>query len=147
MSSQLSATLSSIVRTVTGHALEDRDVHKHDSSSVLFQFHSKFWGTSMAVEESEWLTQKSVSDLVESDGDRMDVDNQIDPGCYMLDIGIQDIPLQNIWIRTDYIRVFDYVQQYYDGVRVQNIAPAIIITGQPGIGNSLVASSSWPTYY
>jgi hypothetical protein len=108
VSSQVSVTgLSSIVFTLSGHTLEN--VHKHNSSTS--QFHSEFLGMSMAVEESKWRsTQQSVSTL-ESDGYRMDID-QINPGCYMLDIGIQRLPFkfQTIWIRTEYIRIYDNVQ-------------------------------------
>ena len=126
MSLQVSATgLSSIVTSLTGLVLEDPDVRKHDSNSSLFQFHSKFWGTSMAKDTV----------FRESNGDGMDVDDKIDPGAYMLGIGIQGLPFQKIWIRTEYIRLFDYIQQCHDHVRTQNLAPAVVITGQPGIGD------------
>ena len=64
--------------------------------------------------------------------------------CYMLDIGIDELRYQKIWIRTEYLRIFNYVQELSDHDWVHNLAPAIVIAGQPGIGESFVAS--WPTY-
>ena len=141
-----SPQVSTIVRIPSGSAMEQWTIL--EKSEPFAQFHSKFWATSMAVEESEWRsTQTPVTDIESElkDSDRMDVDDEIDPGCYMLDIGIDGLPYPKIWIRAEYIHVFAYLQQYYDQERTHNLVPSVVITGQPGIGESFVASS--PTYY
>jgi len=133
-----------------------------DNDESLALFHAKFWGKGMAIEEEEWSsTQPPVADIGselkgteldgerpigkavdgKTDGDRTDLDSDdIIAGCYMLDIGIDDFPFPKIWVRADYIRIFDYLQAYYDWPRAHDIAPAVVITGQPGIGESLLAS-------
>ena len=140
-SPSVSTTLSSIVRirgNRTAEILEDSD--------PLALLHSKFWGTSMEVEERNW--RNTVTDTqapAAGVGDGMDVDEKIqDPGCYMVNIGIDSFRFQKFWVRLEYIRIFDYVQAYFDKERVHNIAPAVVITGQPGIGESFVAS--WFTF-
>jgi hypothetical protein len=35
----------------------------------------------------------------------MDPDDDIIPGCYIIDIGIEGLDLSKIWIRADYIRI------------------------------------------
>jgi len=92
----------------------------------------------MAVEESEWCsTQTPVADI--------ESELETNPGCYMLDIGIEGLPFPKIWIRAEYIRIFAYLEYHYNHKRAHNLAPSVVMTGQPGIGESLVAS--WPTYY
>ena len=99
----------------------------------------------MAVEEKEWLsTQQPASDKAgELEG--IGLDDDIIPGCYVLDLGIAGLPFAKIWIRAEYIRIFNYLQAYYDRPRMNNLAPAVVITGQPGIGESLLAL--WATCY
>jgi len=118
----------------------------------------------MAVEEKEWLnTQPPVSykggelegkdldrgketmDRAEMWDDLTDLDDDVIPGCYVLDLGIAGLPFAKIWIRAEYIRIFNYLQAYYDRPRMNNLAPAVVITGQPGIGESLFAL--WATCY
>ncbi len=110
---------------------------------VLAQLHAKYWRKSMLDEEKEWR-RKQESDFDASihgcDGsDRMidDVDGDIGPGCYVLDIGIDDLPIQKVWIRSDYIRMYDYCSNHYERTkrtRINQMAPSVVITGQPGIG-------------
>lgn len=109
-----------------------------DNSEPFAQFHSKFWGTSMAVEESEWRSAQTPLSNMESE-------LEINPGCYMLDISIEGLPFPKIWIRAEYIRIFAYLEYHYNHERVHNLAPSVVITGQPGIGEFLVAS--WPRFY
>jgi len=43
-----------------------------------------------------------------------------------------------IWIRADYIRVYNYLETINDGTsEAEEVAPGAIITGQPGIGKSV----------
>jgi hypothetical protein len=38
-------------------------------------------------------------------------ENDIIPGCYILDLGIH-FEFSKIWIRADYIRIYDYLENY-----------------------------------
>jgi len=112
----------------------------------LPQLHTKFWRKSMVSEEAEWRgSQKSVGDdsgdMSDGEVDPMDVDmdeqdDEIGPGCYVLNMGIETLPHSKIWIRTDYIRIYDYCSEYYELCRSlpHKAAPSVVITGQPGIG-------------
>jgi hypothetical protein len=154
-SPQVSASrLSSVVRFPS---MEQWEAIDNDESPALF--HAKFLGKSMANEEEEWSSsQPPIADIGselegkeldgerpigkavdgKTDGDRTDLDSDdIIAGCYMLDIGIDDFPFPKIWVRADYIRIFNYLQAYYDWPRAHNVAPAVVITGQPGIGKVL----------
>jgi hypothetical protein len=118
----------------------------------LSQFHAKFWDRSMADEEREWRnTQLAVGGELgdkDQDGDtrigeagddgtdETELDDDIIPGCYTLDIGIVGLPYSRIWIRSDYIRVYDYLNRHYNKP-VPGRAPSATLTGQPGVGGSL----------
>jgi hypothetical protein len=132
-----------------------------DDDEPLALFHAKFWGKSMAEEERDWRnTQLPISaiggefgdedhgdkrmdeigDDVMDEGTGTDLDDDIIPGCYMLDIDIdqwEDLPSQRIWIRADYIRIWDELTDHYNTYPSKGRAPAAVLTGQPGIGKSL----------
>ncbi|KIL64118.1 hypothetical protein M378DRAFT_11689 [Amanita muscaria Koide BX008] len=64
-------------------------------------------------------------------------DDDILPSCYVLDISIHGIAPKSLWIRTDYIRIFNFFQAYYDEMaKPMDDAPSAVLTGQPGIGKS-----------
>jgi hypothetical protein len=133
-----------------------------DGDQPLALLHAKFWGKSMADEEQEWLNAQLADPAMGSElglGDqeveermydvvdeRMVVDETVDdattthpdddiiPGCYMLDIGIDGIQFSKIWIRAEYIRIFNSLNAYYNTPVFQPRAPAAVVTGQPGIG-------------
>jgi hypothetical protein len=117
------------------------------------QLHAKFWGKSMDDEEEEWRkTQPPIpstgSELQHEDqdiDDRMDEgadesdgtdrDDDVIPGCYMLHLGIDGLDISDIWIRAEYIRIFDYIEAFFNKPRNRPVrAPSVVITGQPGIG-------------
>ena len=139
-----------------------------DGDSTLALLHAKFWGKSMEDEEQEWLTaqaipatgsefglgdregeermhgvvdEKMIVDDTIDEATTTDPDDDIIPGCYMLDVGIDGIPLPKFWIRAEYIRIFNSLEIYYNAPMVQSRAPCAVVTGQPGIGE-LVASSN-----
>jgi len=69
-----------------------------------------------------------------------DDDDDITPGCYVLDINNDALRFKRIWIRAEFIRIFNYLVEYYDRITSQdseNTAPSAVITGQPGIGKSV----------
>lgn len=100
----------------------------------------------MKDEESEWRdTQPGYGDgrMDQDQDETTDMDDDIIPGCYVLDIGIPRLAVSRLWIRADYIRLFNFFQMHYD-TYAQPIgrAPSAVLTGQPGIGESSCIASS-----
>jgi len=117
--------------------------HKVDDDSRFSKFHAKFWGKSMVDEEREWLNLKTQSsdhsmddDVIMDDGYDEDTDaDGDDEGCYELDISPNPVSdVSTIWIRADYIRIFNYTESAYDICYEHRKAQAVVYTGQPGIG-------------
>ncbi|KAM6503293.1 hypothetical protein JOM56_000236 [Amanita muscaria] len=74
----------------------------------------------------------------EDEGEATDQDDDILPDCYVLDISIRYMP-RSLWIRADYIRIFDCFQAHYDKYtkpKPKGKTPSAVLTGQPGIGKS-----------
>ncbi|KAF8337726.1 hypothetical protein F5887DRAFT_531087 [Amanita rubescens] len=121
---------------------------KIDDDQPFAKLHAKFWGISMLHEEQEWRNSQqpipAVGDELETEDhmdmnfDADDVDADVIPGCYVLNIGIKGLERSKIWIRADYIRVYNYLETINDGIsKAEGVAPGAIITGQPGIGKSV----------
>jgi hypothetical protein len=142
-----SSSLASVVRVQTWL--------KTDDENPLALFHKKFWGKSMKDEESEWCDTQPVSGgslgVADQDGDermdldegeRMDEDDDVISGCYVLDIDIDGLGMSSLWIRADYIRIYNFLQAHYDNyAKPRSRAPSAVLTGQPGSGEfSRVAS-------
>ncbi|KAI0280169.1 hypothetical protein BGY98DRAFT_964997 [Russula aff. rugulosa BPL654] len=124
------------------------------SSVVSFpdSLHSKFWGTNMQEEEEAWRAKERLSPAPcqcdnnrkpnENPGNGTDESEDEDedtvlPGCYVLDINNDGIDLKSIWVRAEYIRIYDYlVEHYNEQINHGGRAPSAVITGQPGIGKS-----------
>ncbi|KAF8345320.1 hypothetical protein F5887DRAFT_885268 [Amanita rubescens] len=70
----------------------------------------------------------------------MEVDDstadEISPRCYVLDIGIRGVE-DKIWVRADYIRMFEFAEKFYAESLSNPQSPCLVITGQPGIGKTL----------
>lgn len=76
-------------------------------------------------------------DMTEGEDD--DDDDDFIKGCYSLDIDIDGSETSRFWIRAEYIRIYEAVEIWYNFIessRFSGRAPAAIITGQPGIGES-----------
>jgi hypothetical protein len=113
------------------------------SDDLFSLLHAKFWGTSMEEEERQWrASQPTAGD--DEDGRNNNTeeedDDNIIPGCYLLDLTLggslldQPLPLK-IWVRADYKRIYDYVEYHYNNKsHLPYQAPAVVVTGQPGIG-------------
>jgi hypothetical protein len=66
-----------------------------------------------------------------------DLDDDFIKGCYSLEIGIKRLRIHRVWIRAEYIRIYNALEDYYQKrPSFSNQAPAAVITGQPGIGES-----------
>jgi hypothetical protein len=118
----------------------------YESESLPVQFHDMFWGVSMADEEQKWRdAQPSMPGLGNEcqGGDEMDdvsedeeEDDDIIEGCHFLEIGIRGFKFPRIWIRAEYIRIYNALEGHHRKPYYPYLAPAVIITGQPGIGKS-----------
>ncbi|KAF8519112.1 hypothetical protein BU17DRAFT_20174, partial [Hysterangium stoloniferum] len=103
----------------------------------LAQFHTKFWGTSMKDERDAWSKADGQGALNDFEMD-VDDDGEADilPGCYSLRIDIEGF-VSFIWVRAEYIRIFDACEKTYDKVmprsKITGRPPSFVITGQPGI--------------
>jgi hypothetical protein len=69
----------------------------------LAQLHSRFWGTSMQEEEEAWRANnrkpnENVGNGIDESED--DEDDDIIPGCYVLDINNDAICIKRIWVRV-----------------------------------------------
>jgi hypothetical protein len=121
-----SSSLASVVSNLTWKA---------DDGTPLALFHKKFWGKSMKDEESEW--RKSQIRIDQDEDEITDEDDDIISGCYVLDISIPRMPVSHLWIRADYIRVFNFFQAFFDThAKPMAKVPSGVLTGQPGIGES-----------
>lgn len=110
-------------------------------TELLARLHAKFWHQSMEAEEREWCKNQlenepmAVVDKQPRDDnikDTDDEDNEIDAGCYVLQI---DIPgLEDIWIRKEYIKLYNCCDDYLKNDHQFMKTPSVVITGQPGIG-------------
>ena len=76
----------------------------------------------------------------ELEGEATDDDDDDIPGCYPFSVGIEDI---TVWIRADYIRVYEALEDYYNkALKRSGRTPSAVVTGQPGIGLSRYFASS-----
>ena len=96
---------------------------------ILIHFHDVFWGVTMEGEQAN-------EDEGENEDGSEDEDDIIN-GCHALDIDIPGIE-SSIWVRAEYIRIFDHIKKLYDSVvdqeRKDQKSSCVILTGQPGIG-------------
>jgi hypothetical protein len=128
--------------------LKEWESFKLSSESELqpYQFHNMFWGKSMADEEQEWRDAQGTGLGNERQGgdEAMDVDVSVEvdgdddiiEGCYFLEIGIEGFQLPRIWIRAEYVRIYNALEDRHRTPYYPPLAPAVVITGQPGIGES-----------
>ncbi|KAF8265132.1 hypothetical protein EI94DRAFT_1831410 [Lactarius quietus] len=63
-------------------------------------------------------------------------DDEIGSGCFVLDFGIPDIRPTKVWVRNEYLRIYKYCNNFLEAPHEETDAPAVIVTGQPGIGKS-----------
>ena len=111
------------------------------------QLHVKFWGKSMADEEQKWRNAQSATPMEGSrpgnecqggyepmDADVSEEGDDVIEGCCFLELDNEDLDISSIWIRAEYIRIYDALESCYQNAFKR--APAVVITGQPGIGES-----------
>ena len=91
------------------------------------------------VNEQMVVDEAAVVDETMDETTTTDPDDDIISGCYMLDIGIDGL-MSKLWIRAEYIRVFNFVNAYYDKPSSILRAPCVVVTGHPGIGEFIAFS-------
>ena len=99
----------------------------NDDAHELVQLHHKFWN-------------KPESDLLDKHEDKSaegGEDDEIGPGCHILDIGIPALGCMKLWIRKEYIRVYNYCNDYMEANWNGQLSPSMVIMGSPGIGQFL----------
>ena len=107
--------------------------------SDFFQLHKKFWDKSIDRDEREWVEEHGQ--LAENDG------SEVVPGCFTLDLGIENPMTSKLWVRQDYWRIYDLCHSHCQAVLTDReqgmgpLPPLAIITGQPGIGESSSSQS------
>ena len=105
--------------------------NKINSRCVSTALHSKNWGpdkNAMKAEEDDW--KRVVDAIVASDSDS---DSDITDGCYVPNFGLQGITPSKIWVRADYIRVYEELEMWVKESPM-GMPPSAIVVGQPGIG-------------
>ena len=109
-------------------------------SGLFAQLHAKFWGATMQEEETKWReTQpKDVPMDVDVDNEiaEEDEEDETGPGCYILSLPWMRDTTKTIWIRQEYLRVYDFCKEYLKFCRTNKLqeSPSVVVTGQPGIG-------------
>ncbi|KAI0248219.1 hypothetical protein BJV78DRAFT_1239036 [Lactifluus subvellereus] len=102
----------------------------------LSQLRDKFWNYSVEQEQIEWRRNHPEGETMKVDQDDESIASEIGPGSYPLDLGIKGLEQSKLWIRQDYIRIYNYCQQFYDKLGGDDLPPSVVITGQPGIGKT-----------
>ena len=90
--------------------------------------HAKFWAKSIDEDRSEWEKEQG-GEPTEIEG------SDVGPGCFLLDLGIESFAFSRLWVRKDYIRLYDVCNTYFNEIINLHVPPpSVVITGQPGIG-------------
>jgi hypothetical protein len=123
---------------MAGATLASVFIEKNDSSSwdklksshKYSKLRSAFWGKRIEDDAQRWReSHPAVED---------DEDDDIGPGCYALDLGICHLKCSKLWVRKDYIRIYDHCATRHETgpQESEEDARSVVITGQPGVGKS-----------
>jgi hypothetical protein len=133
------STLASVFRYKDLVEAWSKSRHQYYKGGGYAKLHEEFWGKSMAIEEQEWRDSQEATDLAMdvtvADGDDSNPESEAGPGCYPLDFCIHKS--LRTWIRKDFIRMYDFCDQWYErvtGSRANKQAPSVVIAGQSGVG-------------
>jgi len=125
----VTSTLASVFRGDLASWSKLADSHRFS------ELRSNFWGNQIEHEAEQWRESHPAMEN--------DHTNDIGASCYGLDLGI-DIKYSKLWVREDYIRLYDYCSEWYEEHphSPEQLAPAVVITGQPGVGVFLSSVTS-----
>jgi len=81
---------------------------------------------------------EASSKLVGAHDELEDIEeSEVAQGCFSLDLGIHGLKVSKIWVRKDYLRIYDNCIKHCEDVRdCDHLSPSAIITGQPGVGKT-----------
>ena len=132
-----------LVATWTKSRRTYQDFRSRSLSCRCAELHEEFWGKSMTIEEQEWRDSQEAMDLAMhvADNDDGNPQSETGPGCYPFEICFQPCMRSlRIWIRKDFMRMYDFCDQWYERVsgsmvsRANKQAPSVVIAGQSGVG-------------
>lgn len=100
---------------------------KKDDETHLSMFHAKYWGVSIDQDESTWVGAHGQLMAIEG--------SEVVRGCFALDLDSNYFTTSKLWVRRDYLRIYDRCDSHYEHIRNNgHLSPSVVITGQPGIG-------------
>jgi hypothetical protein len=106
-------------------------------SRPLSRLHTEYWGRPIQGNELDPEQRPSDGQHMDDDEDR----SELGPGCFILDFNIEPFPINQLWVRKDYIRMYDHCDRHVKNrlnaelqEEVLPFPPSAVITGQPGIG-------------
>jgi len=102
-----------------------KDIGEDESELVEAQVHGKH--KDVNEDESELVgVHDELEDIEES---------EVAQGCFSLELGIPGLRISKLWVRKDYLRIYDHCHEHCEEVRkAEHLSPSAIITGQPGVG-------------
>ncbi|KAH9082284.1 hypothetical protein EDB83DRAFT_2337503, partial [Lactarius deliciosus] len=120
---------SSLFSIIPAYCLEAVSLSRLQDTEFLARLHANFWRSSMEAEEGAWhktqLENKSMN--MDADGHPGGGEgNEIDPGCFVLHIGIPGI--EKVWIRKEYIELYNCCEEYLKGDLQEILAVSAVIT-------------------
>ncbi|KAI0293197.1 hypothetical protein BC826DRAFT_1015754 [Russula brevipes] len=101
-----------------------------DPSERLSKLHSRYWQDDIADSRRDWWRSQQGETTVGR--------NEIDEECFVLDFNMHDDQCSRLWVRKDYVRIYDHCDQHFKDTmkHLGHGAPSVVITGQPGIGKA-----------
>lgn len=62
-------------------------------------------------------------------------ESEVVRGCFALDLDNVGFAISKLWVRKDYLRIYDHCDSHCEDIRrLEHLRPSVVITGQPGIG-------------
>ena len=107
--------------------------------SALVAFWSLYWGRDVELDEDEWRYRNRNARSAYQSQCSLAEEREDMNGCFVLDFPFlfQDLGLetQKILVRKDYVRIYDAFEEWEAYTSSpDDIAPSVVVTGQPGIG-------------
>jgi hypothetical protein len=112
-------------------------LQKQGDDTYVSELHAKFWGVSINQDESEWVG--AHGELAENDPEGSEVVR----GCFTLDFPSKGCTVSQLWVRKDYLRIYDSCDNHCQrALDKDSLPPIAVITGQPGVGECFSSMSS-----
>jgi hypothetical protein len=107
-------------------------------SNQILDFHKQFWGNPLPPEHSDLVHDPKAEEDDDENGEK-------DEGDVLLGSPIINTPWKKLLIRAEYVRLYNWVEQKYED-STMNRPPAVVITGQPGIGEHSIVDTRSPFF-